>query len=416
MAASLVRNQERLAFCSAERLEVAVDVRHSQSSVNGRIGSIALQDLTPAGALYPSVFSTVGDDMLRFEWSTLSPHSEDAQLPLADDVSRRTAEMPDVPTVSCASRLRLHMGSIRYVHTRRFVTLLSNFMTQLQNMQEVMAQMRSMAEGIAAELRRVTYTSLLRLDVKIDSPVVVVPRNSLSTSVLEADLGRTTMTNSLRLLPPGTNLAHGITGDLAPMEHIFGVVQCMEIQVRDMRLCSAQHVLPRLRSRPTSASRSTNKPDPLATLVNLNEVEMRSRGQRPSRRYRRAPRVPLHATNLDDSEDTQPSGEEALSDSGSESVSSTRAWTAETQEVARFELLSESSITINFARNLSLERHDIANADLDVRVSNVEVQVSCTRDQTPCFYLSFFFSGVSLTFSFSFLFLSHYLSGYADAI
>lgn len=374
-----------------------MDLRQSHSSVSGRIGGIMLRDLTPSGALYPAVFSTVGDDMLRFEWSTVPPHSEESQLALADERSKEVAAIPGAPLVACSSQLRLNMGSVRYVHTRRFLTQISNFMTQLQNMQQVMAQMRSMAAGIAAELDNVTYTTLLRLDIKIDSPVVVVPRNSLSLSVLEADLGRTTISSAIRLLPPSTEVAVGTTGDVGPADDIFGVVQCIKVDVRDMRLCSAQHVLPRrppssARSRSASASMSASASAAAsavasaaasastavlsAALVGRNLNEAAEQQPRVRSHHRRRRRVPIMATNLDDSEDTQPSGEETWSDSGSDSVMSSQGgFQSESMEVSRFELVSECSLSVAFDRNLSLERHDIPNVEIDVRVSNVDVQV-----------------------------------------
>lgn len=52
------------------------------------------------------------------------------------------------------SMLRLRMGAIRYVHTRRFVAQLGTFATQFNEMRQVLAHMRDMAEGIVSEIKK----------------------------------------------------------------------------------------------------------------------------------------------------------------------------------------------------------------------------------------------------------------------
>lgn len=381
----LVRNNERLAFCSVSRLEAAAALLSTHSTISGRIGSVSLRDLTPAGALYPDVFSTVGDDILLFELATLPAGGKDG-VAYADVSSREASRRSDAPHLAVASRLKVHMGSIRYVHTRRFLTQLTNFAAQLQNTQQVLHQMRLMAEGVVAELQKVSYASLLRLDVKIDSPVVVVPRNSLSLDVLEADLGRTSMSNVIYLHPPLDVIPDGITGSFGAIEGLYGVVDCICIDVRDMRLCSARHVPP---TRPDSSASSSGErvatggggtadgglPNAAPERSSGSNGALSATSQRGSR-ARAIHRLVLHTSNLDDSEDGL-SSEDNWSDTGSDGMHATRRQSEQphVREVSRHELLSECNLTVAFARNFSLERRDLPNTSIDVHVSNVDVKV-----------------------------------------
>jgi hypothetical protein len=360
---------EQLAFCSVSQLEANASLQNTHSSISGRIGAVSLRDLTPAGALYPDVFSTVGDDMLMFKLTTLPKGGEDAVV-YADQGCYEVAQRPGAPKLAVSSKMEVRMGSIRYVHTRRFVTQLANFAAQLQNTQQVLKQMRLMAAGVVAELQKVSYTSLLRLDVKIDSPVVVVPRNSLSTDVIEADLGRTTMQNVIRIHPPLDVIPDGITGSFGAIEGLFGVVDCIQIDVKDMRLSSARH-------RPPAAS-TTSALDSGALVFDHKGHLQQAAGvpRDPSQmQHLRRIKVPLHASNLEDSEDGL-SSEDNCSDSGSEGAfASWRSAAHVAHEVERYELLSQCNLTVSFARNFSLERRDLPNTAIDVHVSNVDVKV-----------------------------------------
>ena len=171
---TLVRQQAAMARVMLGNMSARIDMLHSHRQILGRLGSVAITDLTPAGAHFREVFSTTGCDMLDFE----------------------IKEVTGLAGAGNVVAVRVAMSSVRCIYTRRFFAELSAYISQFQETRNIIARMREAAAGMIASMKSQTH---VELDIRIDRPLVIIPRNSFSDTVLEADLGLTIVTNELKV-------------------------------------------------------------------------------------------------------------------------------------------------------------------------------------------------------------------------
>lgn len=170
---TLVRQQAAMARVALRHMTARVDTMETLRQIQGNFGSVLVTDLTPAGAHYREVFSTAGADILQFD--------------IKDFLNVRGLDTP-------AMVVSVKMASVRCTYTRRFFAELSTYITQFQEMRNVIARMRAAAEGIMGSMESTVH---VQLDIEIGRPVVIIPRNSFCDEALEADLGRMRITNRL---------------------------------------------------------------------------------------------------------------------------------------------------------------------------------------------------------------------------
>lgn len=345
LSATLIRQGEAVAECSAKNMACTMALAKHGITLDGKVGDVRVKDPTPAGAFYPVVFATEGDEMLTFRLASSPSVSEgdlfkNGNICFVDEASRLRSREHAAPDLSYAASLTVKMGRVRYLHTRRFLTVVSNFALQLQHTQQMLAQMRRVAKGMVEQIQRLSFKSLLLLDVQIDSPVVVVPRNSLSDQLMEANLGKTLIRNAIRIDASPYAYADGVSVDVN--DSIHAVLERITVQVSDMSLCSG------------------------------NAVSFQTAGAG----HRAADA--LRTSNLDD-----------LDDSSSECWSDQNDVTPHVQPGesvwGRVNILSDCSLLVHFERNLTLQRRDHPNLLLDVHVKDVNVQVD-----TPPFCVLYF--------------------------
>lgn len=98
--------------------------RHHKE-VEGRLGSMSLQDLTLHGQLYRERFVTSGKQALHFNYRR---YSEDA-------------------TKAHDAKLNLRMSSVVYVHTKRFIAEIQAFLKHFTQLHAVMTSLRAATSG-----------------------------------------------------------------------------------------------------------------------------------------------------------------------------------------------------------------------------------------------------------------------------
>ncbi|KAL5964251.1 Vacuolar protein sorting-associated protein 13D [Taenia solium] len=152
--------------------------------IAGRLASASVHDLTPQGRqLYPQRFLAGGGgggggggDYLVFAFTKY-------QLP-DPEVTRRAED----------GRLELRLGPAYYVHTQAFLVTTIHTLDSFLQYQDLMNRVRASSEGY--KVRQGAPISMrLRLDVKAESPILVVPVSPASESVLVCNLGTLTAVN-----------------------------------------------------------------------------------------------------------------------------------------------------------------------------------------------------------------------------
>ncbi|XP_037089594.1 LOW QUALITY PROTEIN: vacuolar protein sorting-associated protein 13D-like [Pollicipes pollicipes] len=143
-----------------------------QPDTAGHLGALALVDLTRHGALYRERFVTSGPEAVHFDLVRYQAPDPGLQRPF------------DL-------QLRLHMASVLYVHTQRFLTELLQFCAHFTQLQELLSRLQA---GSDVELS--SRGSRVSLDVQAGAPVLLLPLSARSPHLLVADLGRLRVTNA----------------------------------------------------------------------------------------------------------------------------------------------------------------------------------------------------------------------------
>ena len=148
------------------------------------LASVSVEDLTSGGrGLYSHRFLTTttgagssGGDYLVF---TLTKH----QLP-DPDVTRRQED----------GTLELQLGPAHYVHTQEFLITVIDTLDRFLQYQDLMTRVRASTEGY--KVRQGAPISMrLRLNVKAEAPIVILPVSAASEAVLVCNLGTLTAVN-----------------------------------------------------------------------------------------------------------------------------------------------------------------------------------------------------------------------------
>ncbi|EDQ93002.1 uncharacterized protein MONBRDRAFT_30927 [Monosiga brevicollis MX1] len=345
---ALIRNREAVAQCMANQLCGAIKLENDALQVTGSVGQVVVKDPTPAGSLYPFVLSTEGDQMLQFELTTCKlndPQDSVNKVELFHLLTGEASHPDDCPPMRYFARLKLRMATVRYTHTRRFLTVVSNFASQLQQTQQMLAEMRRVAADVVHEISTRTFESLIALDIEISSPIVTIPRNSFDHRVVEAHLGRTTVSNQILFLQQG-QIPDGVSHAVYHHESTsLGIVERLHIQVSNMCFESAERQI-----------------EPPAWMQGLQD------SRRGSMLH------PLRSSNLDDEEDMS-SGDD-YSDAGEFPLLTAPAEDDQLRLVNRQTIVDNCQFDIDFDRNMTLERRDIPDIRINVHVTDVQVQIN----------------------------------------
>lgn len=123
----MIRKEEDLAKVSISHVSFTITKDSSVKIITGTLGSLIVMDLTPQGSMYREKFATCGEEAMNFTYLTNVKTSTSLGK---DKIKGREAN------------LKVEMASVKYVHTKRFVTELQNFFRHLSLLQNVMEKVR----------------------------------------------------------------------------------------------------------------------------------------------------------------------------------------------------------------------------------------------------------------------------------
>ncbi|XP_075164386.1 vacuolar protein sorting 13D [Haematobia irritans] len=177
---TLVRNEAELAKANISNVQFHIERDVVLQSVDGRLGSISLHDLSSYGHLYQEKFSTSGLEALSFTYKRLKNDAMDTHK------FNRSLEKD--------AQLVIHMSSVKYVHTKRFIIELHLFLKELFQLQSpVMTRIKS---SNIDDRKNKNLSQKLGLEVHADSPIILLPVSFNSNHLLIADLGKFSLRNS----------------------------------------------------------------------------------------------------------------------------------------------------------------------------------------------------------------------------
>lgn len=170
-----IRTDYEIAKANVSNARFVVSRMGSSKTVEGKLGSISLIDLTVHGSIYRERFLTDGNEALNFIF--------------------RQCGQPKISGRSLASdgKLTIRMSSVRYVHTKRFVAEIQAFFKEFQQLQTPVLRRIKPSDSKSNLQQRPTQ---LELDIKAGSPIILLPLSSGSEKVIVADLGEFSLTNS----------------------------------------------------------------------------------------------------------------------------------------------------------------------------------------------------------------------------
>jgi vacuolar protein sorting-associated protein 13D len=159
-----------------------VESRPDSMQANGTLGRLEIYDTSPYAGLYTERFTTSGDQALEFDFFKWSG-------PL--DYLYHVHEYD--------SSFKLKMSSVKYIHTQRFLTSLTNYFQQFNQLQDALSKMRVMSQlgaaGISCAAQR---SSRIKLDVRTEAPIIVLPVTTRLEHVLIFNLGNIEVVNKFR--------------------------------------------------------------------------------------------------------------------------------------------------------------------------------------------------------------------------
>ena len=156
-----------------------------KKKVNGNLGRLEIYDTSPYAGLYTDRFTTSGQQALEFEFFKYAG-------PLDYLYDLHEYDMS----------LRLNMTSVKYIHTQRFILSLTSYFQQFNQLQDALGKMRALSQmGLSgSQLPCAAQRSpRMKLDVKTEAPIIVIPINNRIEQVLIFNLGNIEVQNKFRI-------------------------------------------------------------------------------------------------------------------------------------------------------------------------------------------------------------------------
>ncbi|KOB76062.1 Vacuolar protein sorting-associated protein 13D, partial [Operophtera brumata] len=161
-------------WCGARvaRVRVAArrDAQKHTSAVRARLGTLALRDLTPHAPLWRDTLRTHSQHALTVEYNRLSAY--------------------EATVAGHETSLRIAMGPVSYVHTKRFVHELQAFTRDFGLLRRVIMQAR-----LKVSVGDSTRLSRMRIALACEAPVIIVPVSGYSRGALAVQASRLELSN-----------------------------------------------------------------------------------------------------------------------------------------------------------------------------------------------------------------------------
>ena len=132
--------------------------------VEGKLGTMKIQDLDPGSKKYPQMFNTESnEDMITFTYETFKE------------------DQPNFPGYGVL--LCITINSIRYMWIERFQLRVRKYFSEIPEMQRLLSNTASSAAAVIKQKR------LFRYKIKLNNPYIVVPQHVDTSRCLIIDLG-----------------------------------------------------------------------------------------------------------------------------------------------------------------------------------------------------------------------------------
>ncbi|KAJ6645642.1 Vacuolar protein sorting-associated protein 13D [Pseudolycoriella hygida] len=195
-----VRMDYEIAKANVSNAHFIISKYGQSKTVEGKLGSISLMDLTAHGGIYRERFLTSGYEALNFLYRQDGPKLNSRSM-------------------NCDAKLKIQMSSVKYVHTKRFVAEIQAFFKEFQQLQTPVLRKIKPSESKHSLQQRPLQ---LGLEINAGSPIILLPVSSHSDKVIVADLGELSLQNSFHLASESGIIS--IKGDIAGPDEILDVM------------------------------------------------------------------------------------------------------------------------------------------------------------------------------------------------
>ncbi|RNA32522.1 vacuolar sorting-associated 13D isoform X1, partial [Brachionus plicatilis] len=237
------KSYQPLAKLKIDDVRALIESRPEYLNASGQLGSLGIHDVSACQGLYPDKFLTSGDQALKFEFFK---HTG----PLDHLLGRESFD----------TSLKLNMNSVKYVHTQRFLSSLTQYFQQFNKLQEALGKMNAISSGeknISFEPQR---SSRIKLDIQTESPIIVIPVNSNSNQVLVFNLGNIEVSNKFESsekvdslnLSDFSNSSSANNSLCLNDDQKHCLLDLIEVKFRNTQLYSAERYVLSQNSSPTS--------------------------------------------------------------------------------------------------------------------------------------------------------------------
>ncbi|XP_037024186.1 vacuolar protein sorting-associated protein 13D isoform X2 [Bradysia coprophila] len=172
-----IRTDYEIAKANVSNAHFVISKYGQSKTVEGKLGSISLMDLTLHGAIYRERFLTSGYEALNFFYRQDGPKLNSRSM-------------------NCDAKLKIQMSSVKYVHTKRFVAEIQAFFKEFQQLQTPVLRKIKPSESRHSLHQRPLQ---LGLEINAGSPIILLPLSSRSEKVIVADLGEFSLQNNFHL-------------------------------------------------------------------------------------------------------------------------------------------------------------------------------------------------------------------------
>eukprot|EP00124_Ichthyophonus_hoferi_P003606 Ihof_evm1s323 gene=Ihof_evmTU1s323 len=236
----LVQNKRAVLSADLSGLHLGVEITEDCLLLQGNISGVCVMDRTVDGSLYQHILYNYAKEVLSFRVAKSSKSNSTHQV----------EEM----------LLYVRTGDLKLFYTERFFQVIYRYMHDFRYAYRLYEVAASAAVGAAADFTKsVGWT---KLDLEVESPIIVLPRSPTSTQVLIGHLGRLTVSNSLG--------KHPVSGE---------AMDVMTVGLSNMAFYAGQreHVVNRGLSRrscpyPTSCESGTGRDVPAATASSSDDT------------------------------------------------------------------------------------------------------------------------------------------------
>uniref|UniRef100_A0A336MDN8 CSON015545 protein n=1 Tax=Culicoides sonorensis TaxID=179676 RepID=A0A336MDN8_CULSO len=168
----LINDNYEMAKANVSNAHFLIAKHELSKTVEGRLGSIYLNDLTSHGSVYKERFMTSGNEALNFVYKS--------------ENKRDQGELdPD-------ATLKIQMSSVKYVHTKRFVAEIQKFFRDFSQLQTPVIRKIKTSDSLYNLQQK---PMKLALEINAGSPIILLPLCAKSDQIIVGDLGEFSLYN-----------------------------------------------------------------------------------------------------------------------------------------------------------------------------------------------------------------------------